>query len=112
VGTRLEGRVILISGASRGQGEAEARLFAAEGASLILGDVLEDLGNEVARSLASRAIFVKMDVSCETDWSRAVNAGIDRFGKLDGLINNAGVRAASRPTDRIFTRRLSGRHRC
>ena len=94
---RLEGRVILISGASRGQGEAEARLFAAEGACLVLGDVLEDLGDQVARSLAAHATFVKLDVSCETDWSRAVDTAIDRFGKLDGLINNAGVRATSKP---------------
>ena len=53
---RLEGRVILISGAARGQGEAEARLFAAEGACVVLGDVLDDLGNQVARSLADRAL--------------------------------------------------------
>lgn len=94
---RLEGRVVLISGAARGQGEAEARLFVAEGACVVLGDILEDLGKEVARSLAARAIFVNLDVSCETDWSRAVSAAIEQFGKLDGLINNAGVRAASRP---------------
>jgi 3alpha(or 20beta)-hydroxysteroid dehydrogenase len=97
VSDRLEGRVILISGGARGQGEAEARLFAAEGARVVLGDVLDDLGKQVARSLADRALYVNLDVSCETDWSRAVNAAIDQFGKLDGLVNNAGVRAASRP---------------
>lgn len=84
---RLEGRVILISGGARGQGEAEARLFAAEGARVVLGDVLDDLGKRVARSLADRALYVNLDVSCETDWSRAVNAAIDQFGKLDGLVN-------------------------
>jgi 3alpha(or 20beta)-hydroxysteroid dehydrogenase len=97
VSDRLEGRVILISGAARGQGEAEARLFVAEGACVVLGDILEDRGIEVARSLGASAIFVNLDVSSETDWSQAVGAAIDEFGKVDGLINNAGVRATSRP---------------
>jgi 3alpha(or 20beta)-hydroxysteroid dehydrogenase len=97
VSDRLEGRVILISGAARGQGEAEAHLFVAEGARVVLGDILEDLGTEVARSLGERAIFVNLDVSSETDWSQAVGTAVGEFGKLDGLINNAGVRAASRP---------------
>lgn len=97
MGNRLDGRVILISGGARGQGEAEARLFVSEGARVVLGDVLDGLGKKVARSLAERALYVNLDVSCETDWSRAVSAAIDQFGKLDGLINNAGVRAAWRP---------------
>jgi 3alpha(or 20beta)-hydroxysteroid dehydrogenase len=88
---KLDGRVILISGAARGQGEAEARLFAAEGASVVLGDVLDAEGAAVAKDIGDAARYVHLDVTKEADWAAAVAAAVDAFGKLDGLINNAGI---------------------
>jgi 3alpha(or 20beta)-hydroxysteroid dehydrogenase len=88
---RLEGKVALISGASKGQGEAEARLFLAEGAAVVLGDVLDTEGEAVAASLGDRARYVHLDVSNEDDWQQAVRAAGDTFGGLDVLINNAGI---------------------
>jgi 3alpha(or 20beta)-hydroxysteroid dehydrogenase len=88
---RLEGKVALISGASKGQGEAEARLFVAEGAAVVLGDVLDAQGEAVAASLGDRARYVHLDVSNEDDWKQAVRTASDTFGGLDVLINNAGI---------------------
>ena len=88
---RLEGKVALISGASKGQGEAEARLFLAEGAAVVLGDVLDAEGEAVVASLGDRAHYVHLDVSNEDDWQQAVRTTSDTFGGLDVLINNAGI---------------------
>src|SRR5207253_249936 len=86
-----EGRVALISGAARGQGEAEARAFVAEGAKVVLGDVLDDLGKQVADDLGDAAVYVHLDVTKQHDWEEAVRVGTSTFGKLDVLINNAGI---------------------
>jgi 3alpha(or 20beta)-hydroxysteroid dehydrogenase len=88
---RLEGKVALISGAAKGQGEAEARLFIAEGAAVVLGDILDGQGGPVAASLGDRARYVHLDVSSEDDWVEAVRTATDAFGGLDVLINNAGI---------------------
>lgn len=88
---KLDGRVILISGAARGQGEAEARLFVAEGASVVIGDVLDDQGTAVAKDLGDAARYVHLDVTKEADWTAAVAEANAAFGKLDGLVNNAGI---------------------
>lgn len=89
---KLDGRVVLISGAARGQGEQEARLFAAEGARVVIADVLDGQGEALAKELgAETALFVHLDVSQETDWQAAVAAAKDTFGKIDGLVNNAGI---------------------
>jgi len=88
---RLDGKVALITGAARGQGEAEARLFAAEGARVMLGDVLDDDGEVVAKELGERAAYLHHDVTSEADWEAIVNATIARFGRVDVLVNNAGV---------------------
>jgi 3alpha(or 20beta)-hydroxysteroid dehydrogenase len=88
---RLEGKVALISGASKGQGEAEARLFLAEGAAVVLGDLLDTEGEAVAASLGDRARYVHLDVSNEDDWKQAVRTAGEAFGGLDILINNAGI---------------------
>ena len=88
---RLDGKVALISGASKGQGEAEARLFLAEGAAVVLGDVLDTEGEAVAASLGDRARYVHLDVTNEDDWKQAVRTAGDAFGGLDVLINNAGI---------------------
>ncbi|MBN9177466.1 MAG: glucose 1-dehydrogenase [Microbacterium sp.] len=89
---RVAGRVALISGGARGMGEAHARALVAEGASVVIGDVLEEDGARVAAELgAQRALFVHLDVTDEESWRHAVAATVDRFGHLDVLINNAGI---------------------
>jgi len=88
---RLDGKVALITGAARGQGEAEARLFAAEGAKVVLGDVLDDAGKAVAASLGAAAIYLHHDVSQEDSWGSFVATASDRFGRIDVLLNNAGI---------------------
>jgi 3alpha(or 20beta)-hydroxysteroid dehydrogenase len=88
---RLDGKVALISGGARGQGEAEARRFVAEGARVVLGDVLEDECRAVADSLGDAARAVRLDVTQEEDWARAVATALDAFGRLDVLVNNAGI---------------------
>ncbi len=91
---RLEGKVALISGGARGQGAAEARLFASEGAKVVFGDVLVDQGRQVEaeiRELGGDALFVKLDVTDAADWDKAVDSAVSAYGKLDVLVNNAGV---------------------
>lgn len=88
---RLTGKVALISGGARGQGEAIGRRFVAEGARVMLGDVLDDAGRAVAASLGEAAQYVHLDVTRADDWQMAVQATVDRFGKLNVLINNAGI---------------------
>jgi 3alpha(or 20beta)-hydroxysteroid dehydrogenase len=87
---RLRGKVILISGGARGQGAAEARLFAAEGARVVIGDVLEAEGRQLASELGDAAAFLRQDVTQERDWQTAVTAA-EKFGGLHGLVNNAGI---------------------
>jgi 3alpha(or 20beta)-hydroxysteroid dehydrogenase len=88
---RLAGKVALISGAARGQGAAEARLFAAEGARVLLGDLLDAPGAALAAELGTSAAYLHLDVTREDDWRRAVETARRRFGRLDVLVNNAGV---------------------
>ncbi|MEU7072566.1 glucose 1-dehydrogenase [Streptomyces narbonensis] len=93
---KLDGRVVLVTGAARGQGEQEARLFAAEGARVVLADVLDDAGEALAKELREgpgegRAVYVHLDVTREEDWTAAVALAKERFGKIDGLVNNAGI---------------------
>ena len=91
---RLQGKVALISGAARGMGAAEARLFAREGASVAIADILEDEGRRLEAEIAEaggQTIFHRLDVTSESDWSSAVEAVVTRFGKLDVLVNNAGI---------------------
>ncbi|WP_405779795.1 SDR family NAD(P)-dependent oxidoreductase [Streptomyces sp. NBC_00859] len=88
---KLDGRVFVITGAARGQGEQEARLFVAEGAKVLLGDVLDEQGAALAKELGESAVYVRLDVTREADWSAAVEAAKEAFGKIDGLVNNAGI---------------------
>jgi 3alpha(or 20beta)-hydroxysteroid dehydrogenase len=89
---KLDGRVVVVTGAARGQGEQEARLFAAEGARVVLGDVLDGPGEALAKELGDqRALYVHLDVTAEQDWAAAVAAATERFGRIDGLVNNAGI---------------------
>ncbi|MER6010044.1 SDR family NAD(P)-dependent oxidoreductase [Streptomyces bluensis] len=88
---KLDGRVVLVTGAARGQGEQEARLFAAEGAKVVVADVLDDKGEALAKELGAGALYVHLDVSSEDDWRAAVAAAKGAYGRIDGLVNNAGI---------------------
>jgi 3alpha(or 20beta)-hydroxysteroid dehydrogenase len=87
----LQGKVIAISGGARGMGAAEARLFVAEGARVVIGDVREAEGKALAAQLGEAARFVRLDVSEEADWTALFAVVREAFGRLDGLVNNAGV---------------------
>jgi 3alpha(or 20beta)-hydroxysteroid dehydrogenase len=88
---RLEGKVALVTGAARGQGEAEARRFVAEGAKVLLTDVLDAEGEAVAADLGDAAAYRHLDVTSEPDWQAAVAFAEERFGPLSILVNNAGI---------------------
>ncbi|HUP87648.1 MAG TPA: glucose 1-dehydrogenase [Acidimicrobiales bacterium] len=89
---RLDGKVALITGAARGQGAAEARLFAAEGAKVVVTDVLDAEGELVAKELGPDvAVFHHHDVTEPAAWTDALATALDVFGRLDVLVNNAGV---------------------
>lgn len=88
---RVQDQVVLVSGAARGQGEAEARLLVAEGAQVVVADVLDDLGGEVAASIGDAAAYVHLDVRDPQQWDAAVTFAIERFGRLTALVNNAGI---------------------
>jgi NAD(P)-dependent dehydrogenase (short-subunit alcohol dehydrogenase family) len=91
---RLDGKVAFISGGARGQGAAEARLFAREGARVVFGDILDEEGRKVEaeiRESAGEAIYLHLDVTNEADWAAAVETAVSHYGKLDILVNNAGV---------------------
>jgi len=91
---RLDGKVALISGGARGQGAAEAKLFAREGATVVFGDIRDQEGQQVEaeiRELGGEATYTHLDVTIEADWRSAVDTAVDRYGKLDILVNNAGI---------------------
>ena len=90
---RLEGKVALITGSARGQGEAEARRFTAEGAKVAITDLRDVLGEQLAAELGPDTFYQQLDVTREDDWDAAVAATVERFGKLDILVNNAGIGA-------------------
>jgi len=92
---RLENKVALISGGARGIGAAVTKIFAREGAKLVIGDILE-VGRRTAEEVSAaggECYFVKLDVTSEADWAQAVSEVTTRFGRLDILVNNAGVSA-------------------
>ena len=91
---RLDGKVALISGGSKGQGAAEAKLFAQEGAKVVLGDILDEEGKKVEVEIndtGGDAKYVHLDVTSEDAWDAAVREAVDSYGKLDILVNNAGI---------------------
>jgi len=94
MGARLDGKVALITGASRGQGEAEARLFAAQGAKVVLCDVLDEQGEAVAQAICEdghTARYQHLDVTDEARWQTVVDATVADYGGLHILVNNAGI---------------------
>ena len=99
---RLAGKVALISGGARGMGAAEARLFAREGAQVVVADVLESEGKAVAAEVSAgggQSVFARLDVTSEADWVQAIALAVSRFGKLNVLVNNAGIGGSSRVED-------------
>ena len=115
---RLEGKVALISGGARGQGAVEARMFAEEGASVVIGDILDDQGRQTEaelQELGYNVTYVHLDVTSESDWEAAVQSAVDTYGKLDVLLNNAGIlirknieETTEQDWDRIFAVNAKG----
>jgi 3alpha(or 20beta)-hydroxysteroid dehydrogenase len=98
--SELDGLVAIITGAARGQGEAEARLLAAHGARVVLTDVLADQGQAVAESIGEGALFVTHDVSSADGWQHVIETATSAFDRIDILVNNAAI---SRPLKLIDT---------
>lgn len=99
---RLENKVALISGGAGGMGAAEARLFAREGAKVVIGDILEEEGRRTEAEInesGGDCLFVRLDVTSESQWQQAVATAVARFGKLDILVNNAGIYRGERVED-------------
>jgi NAD(P)-dependent dehydrogenase (short-subunit alcohol dehydrogenase family) len=95
---RLKGKVAIITGGAHGMGEAEARLFAQEGAAVVIADVLRKEGEAVAADISAgqgRATFVTTDVTSELAWDKLIAATIETYGRLDILVNNAGISGSS-----------------
>lgn len=88
---RLDGKVAIITGGARGQGAAEARLFAAEGAKVVVADLLDDEGRATTASIGAAARFEHLDVTDEDNWTAVVSATEEAFGPPSVLINNAGI---------------------
>lgn len=91
---RLDGKVAIISGGARGMGEAEARMFVEEGARVAVCDVRDELGQAVADDIGEAAFYQRLDVTREEDWASVVEATEKAFGRVDVLINNAGIAEA------------------
>ncbi len=91
---RLEGKVAIITGGANGMGAEECRIFAREGAKVIIADILEEEGRKVEAEIAEAggdAVFMRLDVTSEGAWQAVVEATVARYGKLDVLVNNAGI---------------------
>ncbi len=88
---RLDGKVAFLSGAARGIGAATAKLMVEAGAKVAIGDVLDERGRQTVKELGDAAIYTHLDVTSEASWAEAMDATIAKFGKLDVLVNNAGI---------------------
>ncbi len=91
---RLEGKVALITGGARGMGAAEAKLFSSEGAKVVIADVLEDEGRQTEaeiNEIGGDGIFIRLDVTQQSDWDAAISRTVEAFDRLDVIVNNAGI---------------------
>ncbi|MGK9269784.1 glucose 1-dehydrogenase [Williamsia muralis] len=88
---RVDGKVAIISGGARGMGASHARLLVAEGAKVVIGDILDDEGTALADELGDAARYVHLDVAQADQWQEAVGVAVGEFGKLNVLVNNAGI---------------------
>ncbi|HWS93165.1 MAG TPA: glucose 1-dehydrogenase [Mycobacterium sp.] len=88
---RVDGKVALISGGARGMGAAHARLLVEEGAKVVIGDILDDEGKALAAEIGDAARYVHLDVTQPDQWDAAVATATGEFGKLNVLVNNAGI---------------------
>lgn len=91
---RLDGKVVLISGAARGIGAATAAAMCEAGAKVVIGDVLDERGRETAHSISEHAgecVYVHLDVTDSAQWQAAIDTAVERYGQLSVLVNNAGV---------------------
>ena len=98
MGDRLAGKSAIVTGAASGMGAAEARLFAREGARVILADMLDELGETVAgeiRAAGGEALYARADAGSEADWEALIATAEERHGGLDALVNNAGLSSTS-----------------
>lgn len=89
--TQLDGKVALISGGARGMGATHARAMVEKGAKVVIGDILDEDGRQVAKEIGEDATYVHLDVTVPEDWEAAVETAVERYGKLDILVNNAGI---------------------
>ena len=97
---RLEGKVAIITGGANGMGAEECRIFAREGAKVVIADVMEEEGRQVEAEIAESggdAVFMRLDVTSEPNWEDALEATLSRYGKLDILVNNAGISGTHHP---------------
>ena len=88
---RFENRTVLITGGARGMGASHARGFLAEGANVVIADLLEQEGRTLVKELGDHAIFSRLDVTNDRDWAATVAAAEAAFGPVSVLINNAGI---------------------
>ena len=88
---QIPGRTFLVTGAASGLGAGTARMFAAAGGNVVLADLSAAQGESIARELGERGCFARVDVTSESDVQAAVRAAVDRYGRLDGLVNCAGI---------------------
>ena len=110
---RFDNRTVIVTGGARGMGASHARGFVAEGANVVIADVLEQEGRTLADELGDQAIFSRLDVTSEADWAATVAAAEDAFGPVSVLINNAGiVRFGPIEKTELADRLVSGNSRC
>ena len=88
---RAEGKVVIVTGGASGMGKEDAHTLAREGARVMLTDLNEDAGHAVVKEIGAAVIFMRHDISSEDDWKAVITATEKRFGKINGLVNNAGV---------------------